>query len=226
MNISVQSVRFDEDNMWVDLSDGRTLGIPLAWVPKLLRAKSEQLLNFELSPSGIHWDELDEDISVEGLLAGRGVSDAACMDRCLIVFELDTKCLEKQYHNNSLNYAYADIQRVLNKHRFNNIQGTVYLSEIGVRQVHGTLAIQEVAIRFPWFEKCVSNVQFYDLADDFNAQFIVDGIAQAREAFECRVTGLRQQLIAAGLSSDKVDEIIGQQTFSLENATQSFLPQD
>jgi virulence-associated protein VapD len=146
------------------------------------------------------------------------------MDRCLIVFDLDTKCLEKNYHNPSWQNTYSDIRRVLSKHRFVNIQGTVYLSEVGVRQAHGTLALQEVAIRFSWFEKCVSNVKFYDLADDFNAQFIIDGISQAREAFERRIAGLRQQLIDAGLPPTKVDEIIGQQTFSLENATQGTLP--
>ena len=146
------------------------------------------------------------------------------MDRCLIVFDLDTKCLEKHYHKPSWQNAYADIRRVLSKHRFNNIQGTVYLSEVGIRQAHGTLALQEIAIRFSWFEKCVSNVQFYDLADDFNAQFIVDGIAQAREAFERRIANLRQQLLLAGLTPEKVDEIIGNQTFSLENTAQGDFP--
>ncbi len=146
------------------------------------------------------------------------------MDRCLIVFYLDTRCLEKHYHNPSWQNAYADIRRVLSKHRFNNIQGTVYLSEVGIRQAHGTLALQEIAIRFSWFEKCVSNVQFYDLADDFNAQFIVDGIAQAREAFERRIANLRQQLLLAGLTPEKVDEIIVNQTFSLENSAQGDFP--
>ena len=146
------------------------------------------------------------------------------MDRCLIVFDLDTKLLEQNYHNNSWQNGYADIRRVLNRHRFNNIQGTVYLSELGVRQAHGTIAIQEVAIRFDWFDKCISNVQFYDLADDFNAQFIIDGITQARAAFDNRVAALRQQLIDAGLPLDKVNEIIGKQTFSLENVTQGNLP--
>lgn len=145
------------------------------------------------------------------------------MDRCLIVFDLDTKLLEQHYHNNSWRNGYADIQRVLYKHRFTNIQGTVYLSERGVRQAHGTLALQEVTIRFPWFDKCVSNVQFYDLADDFNAQFIIDGITQAREAFERRIAALRQQLLDAGLPPEKVEEIVGKQTFSLENATQANL---
>jgi virulence-associated protein VapD len=143
------------------------------------------------------------------------------MDRCLIVFDLDTKLLEQHYHNASWRNGYADIQRVLYKHRFANIQGTVYLSERGVRQAHGTIALQEVAIRFEWFDKCVANVQFYDLADDFNAQFIVDGITQAREAFERRIAGLRQQLLDAGLSAEKVAEIVGQQTFSIENAAPS-----
>ena len=146
------------------------------------------------------------------------------MDRCLIVFDIDTKCLEQHYHNPSWQNAYADVRRVLTKHRFTNIQGTVYLSELGVRQAHGTLALQEISIKFAWFAKCVSNVQFYDLADDFNAQFIVDGIERAREAFERRIADLRQQLIAAGLTAEKVDEIIGKQTFSLENAAQGTLP--
>ncbi|ALQ96043.1 virulence factor [Xylella fastidiosa] len=146
------------------------------------------------------------------------------MDRCLIVFDLDTKLLEQHYHNSSWRNGYADIQRVLYRHRFNNIQGTVYLSERGVRQAHGTLALQEVAIRFQWFDKCVSNVQFYDLSDDFNAQFIIDGVTQAREAFERRIGMLRHQLLDAGLTSEKIEEIIGQQKFSLENATQIALP--
>jgi len=139
------------------------------------------------------------------------------MDRCLIVFDLDTKLLEQHYHNVSWRNGYTDIQRILSRHRFTNIQGTVYLSERGVRQAHGTLALQEVAIRFPWFDKCVSNVQFYDLADDFNAQFIIDGVTAARAAFENRVQVLRQQLLEAGLSAQKVDEIVGQQLFTLED---------
>ena len=146
------------------------------------------------------------------------------MDRCLIVFDLDTKLLEEHYHNASWRNAYTDIQRVLNKHRFINIQGTVYLSERGVRQAHGTLALQEVAIRFPWFAQCVSNVQFYDLADGFNAQFIIDCVTQAREAFEQRIALLRQQLLEVGLDTAKIEKIINQQKFTIENVTQTALP--
>lgn len=68
------SLRFDEDMMWVSLADGRQIGVPLAWFPRLLNARPEQRLHYEISGGGqgLHWDELDEDISVIGLLAGRG----------------------------------------------------------------------------------------------------------------------------------------------------------
>lgn len=66
------AVRFDEDSFWVDLEDGRTLGVPLAWFPRLLHATPKQRAQVELSRSGLHWDEIDEDISLAGLLAGRG----------------------------------------------------------------------------------------------------------------------------------------------------------
>ena len=72
MSISATAVRFDEYVMWVELSDGRTLGIPLAWFPRLLRATAAQRERVELSRTGLHWEDIDEDISVAGLLAGRG----------------------------------------------------------------------------------------------------------------------------------------------------------
>ena len=72
MSTSARSVIFDENSMWVDLSDGRILAVPLAWFPRLLHATPEQRLKLEISQSGLHWDDLDEDISVAGLLAGVG----------------------------------------------------------------------------------------------------------------------------------------------------------
>ena len=71
MNTSATAVRFDDDSMWVHLDDGRVISVPLAWFPRLLMATPEQRSRFELSPCGIHWEALDEDISVDGLLAGR-----------------------------------------------------------------------------------------------------------------------------------------------------------
>jgi hypothetical protein len=70
--VRVTAVRFDEDSMWVDLSDGRCLGVPLAWFPRLLHATAEQLNAVRISSRGLHWEALDEDVSVAGLLAGLG----------------------------------------------------------------------------------------------------------------------------------------------------------
>jgi Protein of unknown function (DUF2442) len=72
MAISALSVEFDDDTFSVELSDGRTLRVPLVWFPRLLHATAEQRSSYELSHRGIHWEAIDEDISVDGLLAGRG----------------------------------------------------------------------------------------------------------------------------------------------------------
>ena len=66
-----KSVSFDDDRFWVEIDDGRTIGVPLVWYPRLLNASSAARLDYELSPSGVHWDSIDEDISLAGLLAGR-----------------------------------------------------------------------------------------------------------------------------------------------------------
>jgi hypothetical protein len=71
---SATDLSFDNDMMWPTLVDGRKLGVPLANFPRLLAATPEQRQHFEFSGNGtgIHWDELDEDISVQGLLTGVG----------------------------------------------------------------------------------------------------------------------------------------------------------
>jgi len=65
-------VWFDKENMWIVLTDGRQLSVPLVYFPRLLNATPEQRNNYELSGggTGIHWEEIDEDISVPGLLLG------------------------------------------------------------------------------------------------------------------------------------------------------------
>lgn len=72
MTTSPKKVWFDENSMWVELHDARVLGVPLAWFPRLLEANPQQRMNYELSAFGIHWDALNEDISIAGLLAGNG----------------------------------------------------------------------------------------------------------------------------------------------------------
>jgi hypothetical protein len=59
MNTSPKTARIGDNNLWVELHDGRTLGVPLVWFPRLLSATPEQRNDFELSPEGIHWDLLD-----------------------------------------------------------------------------------------------------------------------------------------------------------------------
>ena len=72
MTISATAVRFDDHMLWVDLSDGRTLGVPLAWFPRLLRATPAARERVEISRVGLHWEDIDQDISIAGLLAGHG----------------------------------------------------------------------------------------------------------------------------------------------------------
>lgn len=69
-------VRFDDDSMWIELSDGRTIGVPLAWFPRLLHSTTEQREQVRISSRGLHWEALDEDVSVAGLLAGLGDQSA------------------------------------------------------------------------------------------------------------------------------------------------------
>ena len=72
-SVRARKLAFDRDTMWVELDDGRSLGVPLAWFPRLMAATAMQRENYRIgySGNGLHWDEFDEDISVEGLLAGR-----------------------------------------------------------------------------------------------------------------------------------------------------------
>jgi Protein of unknown function (DUF2442) len=86
MNISakitderVLDVRFDEHSLIVDLMDGRTISAPLAWYPRLANATSEQRTKWENCGGGygIHWPDIDEDLSTEGLLRGAPAAKAA-----------------------------------------------------------------------------------------------------------------------------------------------------
>lgn len=86
MNISakltderVLDVRCDEHSLIVDLFDGRTISVPLAWYPRLLHATPQERAKWEKSAGGygIHWPEIDEDLSTEGLLRGAPAPRAA-----------------------------------------------------------------------------------------------------------------------------------------------------
>ena len=86
MNISakitderVLDVRFDDHSLIVDLMDGRTISAPLAWYPRLMHASLKARANWERCGGGygIHWLDLDEDLSTEGLLRGAPAATAA-----------------------------------------------------------------------------------------------------------------------------------------------------
>ena len=71
-NERIADVRFDEDRIIVDLMDGRTIAAPLAWYPRLFAATPDQRSHWERAGGGygLHWPDLDEDLSTEGLLRG------------------------------------------------------------------------------------------------------------------------------------------------------------
>ena len=70
---NAEDVRVTEDTLSVDLSDGRTISVPLEWFPRLVQATPKERNNWRLigRGHGIHWEDLDEDISIEGLLVGK-----------------------------------------------------------------------------------------------------------------------------------------------------------
>ncbi len=72
-NINIQDVDVSEDTLTVDLSDGRSLSVPLAWYPRLYAGTPAERKNWRLIGRGvgIHWPDLDEDLSVEGLVLGK-----------------------------------------------------------------------------------------------------------------------------------------------------------
>jgi hypothetical protein len=70
---SITLVHVTDDTLSVDLSDGRTISVPLGWFPRLEHGNPKERSNWRLigKGAGIHWEDLDEDLSVEGLIAGR-----------------------------------------------------------------------------------------------------------------------------------------------------------
>ncbi len=77
--VFAESVGFSENSMIVYLDDGRSVSVPLAWYPRLHGGTPTERENFELigDGEGIHWPDLDEDISVEGIIAGRRSAESA-----------------------------------------------------------------------------------------------------------------------------------------------------
>lgn len=83
----VENVTMTEDTLCVDLRDGRSISVPLAWYPRLLHASSDERKRWRLIGRGvgIHWEDLDEDISAEGLLAGKLLGESPASFRRWLV---------------------------------------------------------------------------------------------------------------------------------------------
>ncbi|MCW5783721.1 MAG: DUF2442 domain-containing protein [Nitrospirales bacterium] len=75
---SAQDVKVTDDTLSVDLGDGRTISVPLVWFPRLVNGTPKERNNWRLigKGEGIHWEDLDEDISIEGLLAGHASGES------------------------------------------------------------------------------------------------------------------------------------------------------
>ena len=91
---SAQDVRVTGDTLTVDLSDGRTISVPLAWFPRLAHATQKERRKWRLigRGQGIHWEDIDEDVSVEGLLVGKPSAESHASFR---------KWLQKRRHGST-----------------------------------------------------------------------------------------------------------------------------
>lgn len=85
----LKSVWFDHEYLVIGLIDGRFVAVPLAWFPNLAKASEEQRNTFEMSPFGVHWTDLDEDISLEGILHGASPNrwDASAKNELITALE-------------------------------------------------------------------------------------------------------------------------------------------
>jgi hypothetical protein len=85
----LKGIGFDDDYLVFGLNDGRFVAAPLAWFPRLASASKDQREEFELSPFGVHWAGLDEDISLEGVLHGASPNrwDASAKNELLFALE-------------------------------------------------------------------------------------------------------------------------------------------
>ena len=85
----LKGIGFDDDYLIFSLTDGRLVVVPLAWFPKLAGASKDQRARYKLSPLGVHWADLDEDISLEGVLHGASPNrwDASAKNELLSALE-------------------------------------------------------------------------------------------------------------------------------------------
>ena len=133
------------------------------------------------------------------------------MSKYLITFDMNTKCLFEKMQIN----AYSDITLIFKSHGFGKSQDGVYIGQEGTSETHGTLAIQELTAKLDWFYSCVSNIKFYRLESDLDAQFIADRVHNAKTAFNSRLSMLEQSLIESGMDDKHIKNILSSQQFAI-----------
>ena len=93
-SLAARKVSVTSESLTVELADGRTLSVPLAWYPRLVHGSPRERRNWRLigRGEGIHWPDLDEDISVEGLIAGRPSGESrSSLQRWLAARKADSR---------------------------------------------------------------------------------------------------------------------------------------
>lgn len=128
----------------------------------------------------------------------------------LIILDIDANHLVENSHKN-IDEAYVCIRKILENHGFRNIQGSVYIGDEGIGEAHATIAIQEVSYKYEWFNSYVSNIQFYRIENEFNAQFISDRAYEAKQAANTRFKLLHENLIESRLSEMQIEKILIEQ---------------
>lgn len=143
------------------------------------------------------------------------------MSRYLIILDIDTNHLVENSHKN-IDEVYVCIRKTLENHGFRNIQGSVYIGDEGIGEAHATIAIQEVTYRYEWFNSCVSNIRFYRIENEFNAQFVSDRAYEAKQVVNTRFKLLRENLIERGLNEVQIEKILIEQNTNINSSLIAF----
>lgn len=137
------------------------------------------------------------------------------MSKYFIMFDMNTECLYENHQDNNQTNAYTDITLILKNHGFEKIQVGVYIGQEATSEVHCTLAIQELTAKLDWFYSCISNITFYRLESELDAQFIADRVHNAKTEFNSRISMLEQSLIASGMNDKQIKNILSSQQFAI-----------
>ena len=83
-----------------------------------------------------------------------------------VTFDIDTNCLNDQYHNDSSTNAYGDIRKFMESHNFTWIQGSVYFGNEKINAVNCVIVVQELAKTYPWFPACVKDIRMLRIEEN------------------------------------------------------------